>query len=394
VEAARRLLFILVALSVSGAAWAQAQQPGVQPPPAPELVRSTPEAPPAKPAQPPAAVQLIQEALRLVGEKSLQPGPALRDARAALRRYVRGLDQYSGYLSPAEYAAHLEQQRKGYAGVGMDILPKADGRIICLPKEGGPAHQAGVRAGDVLLAVDDRLAAGQSHYIVAGWILGPSGTKLNLTLQRQSLRLKLDIERRPLTRSTVELLRLPKQGALLRISSFNKGTAEELYSGMQKAQGAAFLVLDLRQNPGGDFLEAMRAASLFLEPGVPLLQLKGRNGEKILKSGGLYPPSTAWLFIWQDAATASAAEALILALAFNQRALTLGWPSFGKGSMQKVLPLKDGSALILTSALILDPAGKGYQGRGIMPAYPLPPCLNGCYDVLLQKTLQIADPPQ
>ena len=149
------------------------------------------------------------------------------------------------------------------------------------------------------------------------------------------------------------------------------------------------LVLDLRGNPGGDFWEMLKVADLFVAPNVTMLQIKSRKGSKSFKAKLPAEVRLKPVAVWQDGATASAAEALTMILTYHRLAISLGWHSFGKGSMQRVHKLPDGSALILTSGLILNPAGKSYHGRGLKPEHPLPPCNDACTRALWQKTLEI-----
>ena len=167
--------------------------------------------------------QLMRQALELIGDRALNPAPPAWKARAALRVYVRGLDRYSDYLNPAEYTAFTNQRLQNYAGVGMDIMPDKEGALICFPLEQGPAHQAGVRTRDVLLAVDGRTVNGQSTYVVSGWITGPTGSKVNLTLQRLSQRVVLDIVRADLVRHTVKLSKAPDRPAPATHQPFQTG---------------------------------------------------------------------------------------------------------------------------------------------------------------------------
>ena len=336
-----------------------------------------------------ASPQFIMEALELISARSLAPKPPAWKARAALRAYVRGLDRYSDYLSPAEYNAFLDQQKKGYAGVGMDLFPGKEGKLICFPLEGGPAHTLGVRPGDLLLAVDGRTVNGQSPYVVSTWITGQAGSKVNLTLKRASQRMLLDITRKALKRQNVYYKSLSDGGALIRISAFKPGVAREVRQALAKSAGASYLVLDLRGNPGGDFLQMLRTADLFLPADAPVLQIKSRKKNTLFKAKQPAAPAPDRMVVWQDEGTASAAEALSMTLTYHQRAVSLGWRSFGKGTMQRVHKLKDGSALILTSGLIQDPAGRAYHGRGLAPGHALPECSTNCTRLFEEKTREI-----
>jgi carboxyl-terminal processing protease len=363
------LLIVWGALMPSGPCLAQ----GIEPP---DSITSSP-------------AQIMHQAMGLIKNQALVSSPSPREMRLILRSYVRGLDPYSDYLSPAEYRIFQGQSSKHYAGVGMDIMPLKEGGVICLPIEGGPADLAGVKPGDLLLAVDERTVAGQSHYIVGNWILGPAGSKVMLTLKRDSLRVKLDIRRKRLIRRTVKLSWLPGRAARIQISRFIKGTAQELRNALNQAGGAPYVVLDLQNCPGGDLREMIRTASLFLEPETPLFSLRTRKGNRIIRAMSVTAPFRLPLVIWQNQATASAAEALIMALTLHRRAASLGWTSHGKGSVQKIIPLEDRSALIITSAMIQDPQGWEFHGKGLVADYPLPKCRQSCSELLIRKTKEI-----
>jgi carboxyl-terminal processing protease len=131
------------------------------------------------------------------------------------------------------------------------------------------------------------------------------------------------------------------------------------------------LVIDLRGNPGGSLYSAIDAAKLFLAPNQSVVSLQTRNGIETYRKESSTPPIPVRLYLWQDKYTASAAEVFIAALTYNQRAVSIGKKTFGKGTVQDIVELQDGSVLYLTTGILLTPAGTLYHQKGLTPTYPL-----------------------
>lgn len=315
---------------------------------------------------------LFYEAVAKIQEQALSPDPPRRLVHNALRAYLRQLDPYSDYLAPAEYDALRKSQREAYAGVGMDLIDDRHGRVVCLPHPGGPAERAGVRYGDVLLAVEGRPRQEQALLALGARIRGPAGSQVRLTVQTQhQAPRELRLVRREQAQGSV----FKKSMGGLEVVSvvrFTKRTPEELRSIWSSLPPAAAKVLDLRGNGGGDLYAGLDAAALFLPRDSVLGSIQTRQGTNVRRAKSAPLDTKSPLYIWQDELTASAAEVFTAALTQNGRAVSLGARTFGKGLAQKLSELTDGSCLLITYARLLTPRGQAFDGQGLPPHKMLP----------------------
>lgn len=291
-----------------------------------------------------------------------------------LRAYAQSFDEYSDYLTAKEFAAFQESTSSDYFGVQMDVEQK-NGVLLLFPFRDGLAARAGIKAGDQLLAVDGIPVAGKSVYVVGSMIRGEEGSTVQLTLRSgPSVPRTLTLRRYRASYQSV-IWQKGAQAHLIQITRFTKESAEELASVLRRIDGDnRLVVVDLRGNQGGSLISGRLCADYFLKSGTVLFHLRDRDGVRPIvaeESMLLRNP----VILLQDGATASAAEAFILALTGNQRARSLGTTSYGKGLAQQFLPLSDGSALRLTYAEILGVDKSPYHGRGLAPARPLPKSL-------------------
>nr|WP_320010210.1 S41 family peptidase [uncultured Desulfobulbus sp.] len=323
-------------------------------------------------------LQLLNEAVGLIREHGLSlPAAPHRIRSDMLRAYTRSLDPYSDYLSAGEFRGFQESTSSDYFGVQMDLQEK-EGRLLLYPFKGGLAAKSGIQAGDELLAVNAVPVYGKSMYVVGATIRGEEGTTVQLTLRSgRELARSLSLRRSRAHYQSVLQQRVAG-GLLLEITRFTQDTAQQLEQVLQQLDPAIPVVLDLRGNQGGSLVNARRCADFFVARGRVLFCLRGRQGEKLIVADR-DPLVENPVILLQDAATASAAEAFILALKSNHRARSAGTRSYGKGLAQRFLPLADGSALRLTYAEILAADGASYHGRGLEP------------DLELEKSLMNAD---
>lgn len=289
-----------------------------------------------------------------------------------IRAYLHQADPYSDYLTPEQYAAFKQGQKRNEVGLGLNIEKGAHGEIVCFPVPAGPAELAGVRAGDRLEAIDGVPVPGRSVFAVAAMARAAGGRTVTLTIgspngQTRSL---------AVTRSTLGMQSVssrPQGGfTVIRIAAFTSATPGELERALKQA-GRSVLVVDLRGNGGGELLPAIDSARQFLKKGSRAVLVRMRSGVKSYDTAYDGPASGSRLFLWQDGRTASAAEVFVAALTGNGRAVSIGERSYGKGSRQDVMALSDGSALVLTTGILETPGGVAYDGKGIAPSYPVQP---------------------
>ncbi|MCZ8318576.1 MAG: S41 family peptidase [Lysobacteraceae bacterium] len=372
----RRLLFIPPVLMLV-AALAQAQ--GAAP------TASTPSTDPLAPA-PSAAVPIedierFVEVFRRVQSDFVDPIDDRALMRAATRALLADLDPHSAYL-PAASAADLRGDANGlYDGIGVEVEVRPDRSLKVIGAiDGSPAQRAGLRTGDVIVAVDGRPVGLRRDDEPSRALRGPAGTSVRLTLLRPGEALPRDVR---LVRESIALAsvsgRLLEPGhAYVRIAYFEGDTAEELkrvLADLKARAGGrlAGVVLDLRNNPGGLLTTAIECADQFLEGGL-IASTRGRSAvaNTVYRAtpGDLLDGAPMAVLI--DVGTASSAEVLAGALRDQRRALLLGSRSFGKGSVQSVIDLGNGDALKLTTARYYTPSGRSIQAAGILPDVVLP----------------------
>jgi carboxyl-terminal processing protease len=286
-------------------------------------------------------------------------------------------------ISPEEFKQFLASQKREYAGIGMYLALNAAGKVICRPYLGSPATEAGIVLGDELKTVDGRPVAEQSILTLAGQIRGEVGTEIQLTvLNARDGERTLTVNRKQVQSQSVEIVQqLPVP--ILRMMAFTQNTVQELRDVFNQLQLNTNLILDLRGNPGGSLYDAIDAAKLFLREDVKVVGVRKQGKIHEYRSAPHNALPEITLYIWQDASTASAAEVFIAALTQNQYALSIGPTTYGKGKVQEVIPLSDGSALYMTTQDLQTPDGNFYHGRGIVANITLKPNENKTQNYML-----------
>jgi carboxyl-terminal processing protease len=294
---------------------------------------------------------------------------------AAIRGMVADLDPHSAFLGPEEFQDIRISTSGKYSGVGIEVSAE-DGRIVVVaPIDDSPAARAGIVAGDVIASVDGiEVDAGQLEDTV-GRMRGPAGTKVVLGILREGAEAPLEFE---LWRGQVEVhsvraeLLEPGYG-YLRITHFSDTTADDLQAALRElrresAQPLAGLVLDLRNNPGGVLDAAIAVADAFLDRGL-IVSAEGRMPDARFRvsatPGDLL--QGAPLTVLVNGGSASASEIVAGALKDNRRATVIGTATFGKGSVQTIMPLSEGRAIKLTTSRYYTPSGLSINATGVAP---------------------------
>jgi carboxyl-terminal processing protease len=293
--------------------------------------------------------------------------------QAAAEGMVASLDPHSAFLDAAEYEAMRVSTTGHYSGVGLEVAEQ-DGKVVVVaPIEGSPADRAGVRAGDVLLEIDGRSVEAARLDEAIERMRGFVGSTVQLALSRagEPEPLQFELARSDVHVRTVRSEALPGSYGYVRITHFNDATPRDLgrqLSQLQAAAPLAGLVLDLRGNPGGVLEAAVGVADDFLDSGV-IVRAEGRTAESRFEmhaTGGDLVRQ-APLVVLVDRGSASGAEIVAGALRDHGRATLMGERTFGKGSVQTVMPLRDGLALKLTTSRYFTPSGASIHDRGIEP---------------------------
>jgi carboxyl-terminal processing protease len=299
----------------------------------------------------------------------------------AVRGMLTGLDPHSSYLDTEEFA-DLKQTTSGkFGGLGIEVTPE-DGLIrIISPIDDTPAQRAGIQAGDLIIRLNDTPVKGLSLKEAIDMMRGEKGTQITLTVIRQNepKPLVIPINRDIINVQSVKSKTLEDQYGYIRVSQFQSNSGDDLTHAIQalkKANGGKLkgLILDLRNNPGGILEASVQISDAFLDRDklkydAVIVYTKGRiSGSQIKEkahAGDLL--NGAPLVVLVNRGSASASEIVAGALQDHQRAVIMGTQTFGKGSVQTVIPLKDKRGLKLTTALYYTPAGRSIQAIGIKP---------------------------
>jgi carboxyl-terminal processing protease len=275
------------------------------------------------------------------------------------------LDPHSNFFDPKAYSLLREDQRGKYYGVGMTVGPRNNKVIVIAPFVGTPAYRAGIRPGDIIVAVDGKSTDNMSTGDVADLLKGPKGTTVHITILREGSDKPLEfaVVRDEIPRYSVDLHFLIRPGiGYMHISGFNETTETEVQKALDEMGDLKGLVLDLRGNPGGLLSEGVGVADKFLHKGQLIVSHRGRSSpeKRYVASHGNggkdYP-----LVVLVNRGTASAAEIVAGAIQDHDRGLIVGETTFGKGLVQTVYPLAENTGLALTTAKYYTPSGRLIQ---------------------------------
>lgn len=347
--------------------------------------------------------RMLADVLERVKHDYVNPVDDHQLLQAAIRGMVSSLDPYSAYLDGDEYDEVKISSSGQYSGVGIEVSMEDDEVVVVSPFEGSPAAAAGIRSGDVIATIDGIPVNTTTLADTIGRMRGKEGTSVKIGILREGSAEPLQFT---LKRSRVELhsvrseLLEPGMG-YVRISQFSETTGDDLDAALKdlrKLNGAALkgLVLDLRNNPGGVLEAAVSVSDTFLDSGV-IVTAKGRTPESKFEMDATPGDalSGAPIVILVNGGSASAAEIVAGALKDNHRAKLMGRTTFGKGSVQTVIPLTGDRAIKLTTSLYYTPSGISINHRGIAPDIelerdPKPPSVPVPADApLLQRDAEV-----
>ena len=299
----------------------------------------------------------------------------------AIKGAVTGLDPHSFYLSPKEVAEEQDEVRGGFGGLGVNVKMESGGAKVIEPLDTMPAERAGVLAGDIITAIDGKSLKGLSMSAAGDKMRGPVGSSVTLTLARNGVVAPITVKVvRDIIRVNPVQYSVEGDVGWIKIKSFeNRYTADHVrwaVEDIKKVLGSRLsgYVLDLRNNPGGLLDQAIAVADAFLDNGAIVI-MKGRNVSDIQSADAKPGDITEGkqLVVLINGGSASASEVVAGALQDNNRATLLGTRSYGKGSVQTLIPLVNKGAIRITTARYYTPSGRSIQATGIEPDYDLKP---------------------
>lgn len=295
---------------------------------------------------------------------------------AAINGMLTSLDPHSSYLSPDDAANMRVQTRGEFGGLGIEVTQEEGFVKVVSPIDGTPADDAGIEAGDFITHVDGESVLGLTLDDAVEKMRGPVGSEIIITVVREGEGEPFDVS---LVRATIKLqavrTRLERDTVVLRVTTFNDQTyanlEEQLKQSVEDAGGfdkINGIVLDLRNNPGGLLTQAIRVSDAFLDKGE-IVSTRGRDvadGDRYNATPGDLANGKP-MVVLINAGSASASEIVAGALQDHRRAIVLGTKSFGKGSVQTVMPLRGDGAMRLTTARYYTPSGRSIQALGVSP---------------------------
>lgn len=292
--------------------------------------------------------------------------------QGAIRGMLSTLDPHSAYMTPDMYKEIQVETKGEFGGVGIQIGIKDNRLAVIAPIEGTPAQKAGIKAGDFITKVNDEATKDLTLMDAVQKMRGPKGSKVTLTIQRDGTPdlLVFTLVRDTIKIESVRSKVLEGNIAYVRLTQFQESTGKDLSRVLKqfREQKLQSTILDLRNNPGGLLTSAVEVSEQFVAPGKLIVYIKGRDGRKDeYLSRMKEPQEESPMIILVNEGSASASEIVAGALQDWGRAVIIGTTTFGKGSVQTILPLADGSGLRLTTAKYYTPKGRSIQSTGITP---------------------------
>src|SRR6516162_9614865 len=320
-------------------------------------------------------LQTFANVLAIVQKSCVEPVSTKELINGAITGMLASLDPHSAYLTPDLYRDLEVETRGSFGGLGIEITIKNDVLTVVSPIEGTPAYTAGIKAGDQIIKINNDFTKGMTLTDAVKMMRGPKGSAIHLTLHREGVPelFTVSVTRDVIKIRSVKSKPLKDGYDYLRITTFQDGTSEDVTKtldrlGKENHGHIKGVVLDLRDNPGGLLNQAVSVADSFLDGGL-VVYTQGRldsQQQKYFahKKGDFadYP-----MVVLVNGGSASASEIVAGALQDQRRAIIEGTQTFGKGSVQTILPLDDESALRLTTARYFTPNGRSIQAVGITP---------------------------
>jgi carboxyl-terminal processing protease len=319
-------------------------------------------------------LKVLSDVFAIVERNYVEPVKPNTLINGAINGMLETLDPHSSYMNPEVYKEMQSETRGSFGGIGFEITTRDKVLTVVAPIEDTPASRAGIQSGDMILRIDGKTTKDMTLMDAVKLMRGPQGTQVTITIMRQGFTEPQDLS---LTRAIIPIRSIrskvlePGYG-YLKISQFIERTFPDMETALSKLESQEKplkgLILDLRNNPGGLLEQAVKVADAFLDSGM-IVYTEGRvEGQKmkffVQKKEKVreYP-----MIVLVNGGSASASEIVAGALQDHGRAVILGSQTFGKGSVQTIIPLEDGSALRLTTARYYTPNGRSIQAQGISP---------------------------
>ena len=318
-------------------------------------------------------IDLFGEVLEKINEEYVDEINQSESMDSAINGLLQSLDPYSAYMSPEIFNEMQTETSGEFGGLGIEVSMESGVVKVISPIDDTPASKAGIKAGDYIVKIEDTQVQGKSLSEAVDLMRGPVGSTIELTVRRRGVKkaLTFNIKREIIKIQSVKSDILEKNIGYIRLTSFNENSDEQILKKikvLEKNQKVDSYILDLRNNPGGLLSQAIRISDFFLDNGE-IVSTKSRkvseNRKWFAKKGDI--TNGKKLVVLINYGSASAAEIVAGALKDHKRAIILGENSYGKGSVQSIIPLKNKGAIRLTVAKYYLPSGKSISEVGVSP---------------------------
>ena len=318
-------------------------------------------------------IDLFGEVLEKINKEYVEETDQSKGMDAAINGLLQSLDPYSSYMSPEIFKEMQTETRGEFGGLGIEVSMEAGVVKVITPIDDTPASKAGIKAGDYIVKINNIQVQGKSLSEAVDLMRGPVDSSIELTVRRRGVKkaLTFNIIRKIIEVQSVKSDLLENNIGYIRLTSFNDNSSEQIKKKIKKLNKNKNLnafILDLRNNPGGLLSQAIKISDFFLENGEIVStksRKKSENRKWFAKKGDITEGKTLLVLI--NYGSASASEIVAGALKDHKRAIILGESSYGKGSVQSIIPLKNKGAIRLTIAKYYLPSGKSISEVGVKP---------------------------
>ncbi len=312
---------------------------------------------------------IIDEILGQVGHSYVDDIDQDKLVNGAIDGILKALDDpYTKHMKKSEYNSFRDHTAGHFGGVGIEITMRKDKLTVTSPIEGTPGAKAGIKTGDIIITIDSTSTKGMTLEKAVSLIRGPEGSDVRLGFDRDGKKIARTITRERIKLPNVSSKVLDKNLGYIKIHAFNQDTASDVRNQLDKVKkkGAEAVIVDLRHNPGGLLDESVQVSGVFIKRGA-IVRIKSRSGKTETLSANNDADEDIPLVVLVNNGSASASEIFAGAMQDRGRGIVIGETTFGKGSVQTVVNLSDGSGLILTTAKYLTPNGRSLHKKGIKP---------------------------
>lgn len=319
-------------------------------------------------------IKIFTDAISIVQENYAEEVDPKNLIYGAVKGMLLGLDPHSAFMAPEEYKEMQVETKGSFGGIGIEIGLRDNILTVIAPIEDTPAFMAGIKAGDKIIKIEGKYTKDMGVNDAVKLMRGPKGAKVSIWILRDGFKdpQEFQITRDIIIIKSIKYKSLEDGFGYIRISQFQEKTANDLEDALNKLGSKEGklkgLILDMRNNPGGLLQQAVEVSNKFLDKGL-VVYTKGRSpGQDMrfeVRSGVAHPPYPIIALV--NGGSASASEIVAGALQDHKRAVILGTQTFGKGSVQTIIPLSDGSAIRITTSKYYTPSGRSIQAKGIEP---------------------------